>query len=150
MRGRSPSWFSQLSDTELAYLGGGTIAVVLLLAAIIVWAWRSCNKSQRRQYYDTEPARADEYDTLRVVVNARDQEAELEVQTDAWESYEELRELVVDAVPNLFRATDELTLEYQNASAKWVRVKMRTPVETVKAARGARITVAPAKSPARR
>ena len=40
---------------------------------------------------------------LQVIVVAHDQEAELEVQTDAWSSYEELRELVVDAVPNMFR-----------------------------------------------
>ena len=62
---------------------------------------------------------------LQVVVVAHDQEAELEVQTDAWNSYEELRELVVDAVPNMFRDTDELTLEYKNEQSRWVRVKMK-------------------------
>ena len=72
---------------------------------------------------------------------AHDQEAELEVQTDAWNSYEELRELVVDAVPNMFRDTDELTLEYKNEQSRWIRVKMKTPVDAVKAARCARITV---------
>ena len=47
---------------------------------------------------------------LQVIVVAHDQEAELEVQTDAWSSYEELRELVVDAVPNMFRdSNDPLT-----------------------------------------
>ena len=56
---------------------------------------------------------------LQVIVVAHDQEAELEVQTDAWSSYEELRELVVDAVPNMFMDTDELTLEYKNEHSRW-------------------------------
>ena len=86
---------------------------------------------------------------LQVIVVAHDQEAELEVQTDAWNSYEELRELVVDAVPNMFRDTDELTLEYKNEAMRWVRVKMKTPVEAVKAARAARITVPSAKGSSR-
>jgi hypothetical protein len=84
-----------------------------------------------------------------VIVVAHDQEAELEVQTDAWSSYEELRELVVDAVPNMFRDTDELTLEYKNEASRWVRVKMKTPVDAVKAARCARVTVPPSKPPSR-
>merc|ERR1711988_844970 len=87
------------------------------------------------------PAHAQEYEVLQVTVVAHDQEAELEVQTDAWNSYEELRELVVDAVPNMFYDTDELTLEYKNEHARWVRVKMKTPVDAVKASRCARITV---------
>ena len=62
---------------------------------------------------------------LQVIVVAHDQEAELEVQTDAWDSYEALRELVVDAVPNMFRDTDELTLEYKNEHGRWTRVKMK-------------------------
>jgi hypothetical protein len=53
----------------------------------------------------------------------------------------QLRELVVDAVPTMFRDTDELTLEYQDARGRWNRVKMKTPVDTVKAARSARIIV---------
>ena len=53
----------------------------------------------------------------------------------------QLRELVVDAVPTMFRDTDELTLEYMDGRGRWNRVKMRTPVDTVKAARSARIIV---------
>ena len=53
----------------------------------------------------------------------------------------QLRELVVDAVPSMFRDTDELTLEYQDGRGRWNRVKMKTPVDTVKSARSARITV---------
>jgi hypothetical protein len=178
-------WFANLSDADVAYLGGTSLALLFVLVALLTLLWRRCSKAQAR-IYDAEPAHAAEYDTLRVFVHAHDQEvrpqllcearlvgsrcplpyalfeltahrfslahvqAELEVQTDAWNSYEELRELVVDAVPNMFRATDELTLEYQNTHARWTRVKLRTPVDTVKAARGARITVAPpSKSPRR-
>ena len=61
----------------------------------------------------------------------------------------QLRELVVDAVPTMFRDTDELTLEYQDGRGRWNRVKMRTPVDTVKAARSARIVV-PSSSPNKR
>ena len=96
----------------------------------------------RRQHpAEVGPARADEYDTLQVIVQAHSQEAELEVQTDSWNSYEELRELVVDAVPSMFRDSDELTLEYMDQRGRWQRVKLRTPVATVKAARSARIIV---------
>ena len=148
-----------------------------VLVALLTLLCRRCSKAQAR-IYDTEPAHAEEYDTLRVFVHAHDQEvrpqllrearlvgshcpllyalieltahrfsrahvqAELEVQTDAWNSYEELRELVVDAVPNMFRDTDELTLEYKDERQRWVRVKMKTPVDAVKASRCARITAA--------
>ena len=61
----------------------------------------------------------------------------------------QLRELVVDAVPNMFLDTDELTLEYKNEHARWVRVKMKTPVDAVKSARAARITVPNSKGSSR-
>ena len=63
------------------------------------------------------------------------------METDGFESYEELRELIVDAVPSMFRDTDELSLEYMNQRNRWMRVKRSTPLETVKAAKMARITV---------
>ena len=88
-----------------------------------------------------------------MVVEARDQEAELEVQTDAFDSYEQLRELVVDAVPKMFRDSDELMLEYNVSSGKrpkWVRVKLRTPVDAVKAAGSLRITAAAPKKSSKR
>ena len=52
----------------------------------------------------------------------------------------QLRELVVDAVPNMFRDSDELTLEYMTTST-WLRVKRSTPLATVKAAKAARVIV---------
>lgn len=87
------------------------------------------------------PASAVDYAVLQVTVQAHGQQAELEVQTDAWDSYEGLRELVVDAIPQLFRETDELLLEYMDGRGAWKMVKLRTPVATVKAARCARIVV---------
>ena len=163
------SWLSNLDDTEFAYVGGSALALLVVLIAGCILLFRRLSANRRRQ--DIEPAFAEEYDVLQVIVHAHDQEAELEVQTDAWNSYEEvrlnatpgvhlqhclqpllrselcfgfsvqLRELVVDAVPTMFRDTDELTLEYQDARGRWNRVKMKTPVDTVKAARSARIIV---------
>ena len=145
---RFASWLASLSDTDVAYLGGTILALLVVLTAGLILIGKSCAGGSRRTA-DIGPARADEYDMLQVIVVAHDQEAELEVQTDAWNSYEELRELVVDAVPNMFRDTDELTLEYKNEAMRWVRVKMKTPVEAVKAARAARITVPSAKGSSR-
>jgi hypothetical protein len=148
-QGPVTAWLMSLSDAELAYAGGTALALLIVVGAIIVLAVRSCKGGSSQPAYmgrmgEIGPARADEYDTLQVIVQAHNQEAELEVQTDAWSSYEELRELVVDAVPQMFRDTDELTLEYLDRRQKWTRVKMRTPVDAVKAARSARITATPA------
>ena len=98
------SWLSSLSDSDIAYLGGSLLAFVFVLTSGLVLLVRMCTSPTR----DIGPAHAEEYNMLQVVVVAHDQEAELEVQTDAWNSYEELRELVVDAVPKMFRDTDEL------------------------------------------
>ena len=117
-------WLASLSDADIAYLGGTLLALAIVLTAGIVLLVRSCAGSSRGKVSDVGPAYAEEYDSLQVIVVAHDQEAELEVQTDAWNSYEELRELVVDAVPNMFRDTDELTLEYKNEQSRWVRVKV--------------------------
>lgn len=143
-QGPFTAWLSSLSDAEAAYAGGTALALLIVVGAVIVLALRSCKGGPQVAYMprgaEVGPARADEYDTLQVIVQAHNQEAELEVQTDAWGSYEELRELVVDAVPQMFRDTDELTLEYLDRSRRWVRVKQRTPVDAVKSARSARIT----------
>ena len=153
--------FDELSDAEYAYLGGLFLAAALVLAAAVILIVRRCNRSeatlrappaysaaprQHRRAIEMQPARADEYETLQVIVVAHGREAELEVQTDAWSSYEMLRELVVDAVPEMFGETDDLILEYMNAQARWMRVKMKTPVETVKAAKAARISVPTSRS----
>ena len=141
MHPRPSSWLdADISETEFAYLGGLLLALAIALTAMIILCARRCARGAggglegglggtrgRRARRDLEaPARADEYDILRVLVVARQREAELEVQTDSWDSYEELRELVVNSVPEMFRDTDELVLEYMNAQSRWMRVKMRT------------------------
>lgn len=143
---RFASWLANLSDTDIAYFGGTLLALLIVITAGVVLLVRSCTAQQngyrRTLVHDAGPAHADEYAMLQVIVVAHDQEAELEVQTDAWNSFEEFRELVVDAVPNMFRDTDELTLEYKDERQRWVRVKMKTPIDAVKASRCARITAA--------
>lgn len=75
---------------------------------------------------------------LQVIVLANDQEAELEIQPSAFDTYEDLRELVVDAVPQMFNDTDAILIEYADGRG-WSRVKTKTPVNVVKNARSVRI-----------
>lgn len=193
------SWHYPYSDVDVALMGGAAVAALLLLATLLVMAARSCCSSgagERIHPGESHVASAADYETLQVAVQAHGHEAELEVSTDAFESYEEvcallarvarsmmhlpysharapctggvsycaptaralpaqtdecfeshmlpvpwqLRELVVDAVPNMFRDSDELTLEYMTTST-WLRVKRSTPLATVKAAKAARVIV---------
>ena len=94
---------SSVRNTHRRVLYVWTVAGVILLM-------RKCNSRSQQRGYAIGPAHAEEYEMLQVIVVAHDQEAELEVQTDAWSSYEELRELVVDAVPNMFRDSTRLRL----------------------------------------
>lgn len=87
--------------------------------------------------FDPEPPRGD--DILQVIVDAHDQEAELEVEMDAFDSYEELRELVVEAVPQMFNDSDALLMDYANGSGGWTRVKTKTPLQVVKNSRSVRL-----------
>ena len=98
---RFASWLASLSDTDIAYLGGTLLALLVVLTACLILLARSCcggqysrgggySSSMGGGGYDSGPARADEYEMLQVIVVAHDQEAELEVQTDAWSSYEEV------------------------------------------------------------
>ena len=97
---RFASWLASLSDSDIAYFGGTLLALLIVLTAGVVLLVRSCTSPSAGGYrssrvQDAGPAYAEEYNMLQVIVVAHDQEAELEVQTDAWNSYEELRELVV-------------------------------------------------------
>lgn len=130
-------------------MAGALIAAAILVCALAIMAYRaSCNGATAKRFEGV--AHASDFAVLRVIVRTPDNEAELEIETDTFDSYEELRELVVDSVPEMFHDTDELTLEYQNARSRWQRVKRSTPVDTVKAARSARISVAGAKAVGRR
>ena len=103
------SWLSSLDDTEFAYVGGSALALLVVLVAGCVLLIRRLSASRRRQ--DIEPAFAEEYDVLQVIVHAHDQEAELEVQTDAWSSYEEVRPIAtLDACPRLVFFSRYLTI----------------------------------------
>lgn len=84
------SWLSTLDDTEFAYVGGSALALLVVLIAGCILLFRRLSGNRRRQD-QIEPAFAEEYDVLQVIVHAHEQEAELEVQTDAWNSYEEVR-----------------------------------------------------------
>ena len=58
---------------------------------------------------------------LQIIVEAFDHEAELEIQPDAFDSFEGLRELVVDAVPQMFGDTDSIVLDYMGSGGRWRR-----------------------------
>lgn len=149
-------WLRGFDDTELTLVAGALLALAILLLALAILAARTCrarccaaagpsSEMAARglgRVAEEEPANAEDYAKLQVCVRGADEMAELEVETDGFESYEELRELVVDAVPSMFCDTDELCLEYAvGRSDRWVRVKRSTPLDEVKAARAARITI---------
>ena len=98
MPSRSRSWFSTLSDTDVAYLGGSVLALLVVLVAVGILLYRRFSSARRLDSVSMEPAFAEEYDVLQVVVNAHEQEAELEVQTDAWNTYEEVRNVIGSTV----------------------------------------------------
>ena len=66
-------------------------------------------------------------------MRANGQEAELEVSPESFDTYEGLRSLVVDALPDMFDDSDELVLDYLGRRGKWERVRSKTPVDTIKA-----------------
>lgn len=143
-KGIQGNWLDNQDDEGfLAWLAMLSVFFLLVVACAIARA--NAQEAQPKQVVS-----GGDYAQLSVIVRSREQEAELEVQTEAFDSYEQLREMVVDSLPEMFRDTDELTLEYQNARNKWVRVKLRTPVSVVKASACVRITAAAAAKAARR
>jgi len=96
---------SDASDsTHVLIVGAAMAAVIFLLVCACYWAKRHAAEVAQ----STLPVSAVDYAQLQVIVVARNQEAELEVQTDAFDTYEELRELVVDSIPEMFSDTDEV------------------------------------------
>ena len=118
-----------------ALVAGVVVAGVMLLLLLALYFAKQASRGRSMRVVSAE-----EYSTLAIAVLAREQQAELEVSTDAFESFKQLRQLVVGSVPEMFAPSDELTIEYLNGRGKWTRVKMRTPMATVKAAGGLRIT----------
>ena len=73
----------------------------------------------------------DEVRTLQVIVEARGQSAELEIQRRAFASVAELRALILNTLPEMFSPSDSVMLEYKDRRGKWSRVKTRTSVTTL-------------------
>lgn len=133
LRQAGRSWLDDVDEDVIALWAMIAVMLLLMIACLIARA----NAGDM----GLETATGDDYERLRVVIFARGHEAELEVDTDSFQSYEDLREHVVAALPELFQQTDELTLEYQNRPKKpWIRVKLRTRIATVKSAHCLRIT----------
>jgi len=129
----------------VAALVMGTIVVGCVILALLYVRLQSRRLDTRRRRGVSRAADAMEDDILQVLVLAHDQEAELEIQFDGFDSYEELRELVVDAVPQMFNDSDAILMEYADGDGGWTRVKTKTPVHVVKKAGSVRIKCQPDK-----
>ena len=134
----------ELDTPMVIAMGAAAIGAALLAAGGLIFIARSVASSRSRGHYgaagSAAPVSAVD-DSLQVLVRANGQEAELEVRTDGFTTYEDLREIIVEALPSMFEDTDELVLDYLNEKASWVRVKVKTPIEAVKASGSIKITV---------
>ncbi len=77
-------------DVQLILLGGAALAALLLLVALAILAVRSCNARPGAERRGDQVAHASDYETLTVHVHAHGYESELDVSTDAFETYEEV------------------------------------------------------------
>ena len=75
---------------------------------------------------------------MEVSVHAAGQVAELEIQAGAFDSFDELGQLVVDSLPQLFGDRDidpsQLVVDYRDPLGRWQHAKPQTPIELAKAA----------------
>lgn len=83
------SWRMEFTDVELILIMGALIAAIILLVALLMLSYRVM-LLRAGGGSDTGPAHAAEYDTLQVVIEAHGQEAELEVATEGFDTYEEV------------------------------------------------------------
>ena len=125
----------------MAALVVGTFVLGCLCLTVVYVRVKRKRRANRRAYEDGTrvPDGA-----LQVIVLAHEQEAELEIQVDGFDTYEELRELVVDAVPQMFDDSDAILMEYADGKG-FSRVKTKTPIDVVKRARTVRIKCQPDK-----
>ena len=79
----------EFTDVELILIMGALIAAIILLVALLMLSYRVM-LLRAGGGSDTGPAHAAEYDTLQVVIEAHGQEAELEVATEGFDTYEEV------------------------------------------------------------
>ena len=79
--------------------------------------------------------RAGTSDTLSVRVESSNESGEFEVRNDLVDSYEDLRNYIVDALPDMVGAEDanlRMTFEYRRANGKWTQSQKSTPFEKLK------------------
>ena len=132
-----------MSPNQIIIYGAIAIGIASMLAGVAIMGARYYVESCTTDYYDTAapgPVWAGD-DSIQVYVHANGQEAELEVRADGFDSYEMLRELVVDSLQGMFDDSDEIVLDYLDEKSRWVRVKTRTPLETLKSSGSVKISV---------
>ena len=75
---------------------------------------------------------------MEVSVHAAGQVAELEIQAGAFDSFDDLGQLVVDSLPQLFGDRDvdpsQLVVDYRDPLGRWQHAKAETPIDLAKAA----------------
>ena len=113
----------------------GTFVLGCLCLTVVYLRVKSKRRATNRRAYEDGTIQDG---VLQVIVLAHDQEAELEIQIDGFDTYEELRELVVDSLPQLFNDSDAILMEYADGNG-FSRVKTKTPINVVKRARSVRI-----------
>ena len=123
-----------MQPSQILIYGAIAIGLASILAGAAILGTRWYVDNCGAGYHDTAapgPVWAGD-DSIQVLVKANGQEAELEIRSDGFDSYEMLRELVVGALPDLFDDSDEIVLDYLNENSSWVRVKTRTPLVALK------------------
>ena len=131
-----------MSPNQIIIYGAIAIGIASVLAGVAIIGARYYVKNCVQDQYNAAapgPVWAGD-DSVQVLVQANGQEAELEVQADGFESYEMLRELVVDSLPGMFDDSDEIVLDYLDEQSRWVRVKTRTPLEALKSSGNVKIS----------
>ena len=126
----------------MAALVVGTFVLGCLCLTVVYVRVKSKRRATHRRAFEDGTSVQD--GALQVIVLAHEQEAELEIQVDGFDTYEELRELVVDAVPQMFDDSDAILMEYADGKG-FSRVKTKTPIDVVKRARSVRIKCQPDK-----
>ena len=126
----------------MAALVVGTFVLGCLCLTVVYVRVKSKRRATHRRAFEDGTSVQD--GALQVIVLAHEQEAELEIQVDGFDTYEELRELVVDAVPQMFNDSDAILMEYADGKG-FSRVKTKTPIDVVKRARSVRIKCQPDK-----
>ena len=161
----SPPLIMVLNASQLAMLGLVEVGTLpdneIMVAKIVLWAvlavcaagavltmcgrflMRRCRRQQEQDVLaGMTPLKPVPASTLlQVMVHAKEQVAELEVQAGSFESFDELKGLVINAVPQLFDHHDHdiLRVEYMDPFDRWVKAAPHT-VNIAKASGHLRLT----------